>query len=918
MSLPCITENEKLYIPVEQFAAEVLGWCVKKDGQGLVITDDKPFDLYTEDTKPDVYIQGAHRFQYDYYKNMTPLRVLNHYMQFERPDKETLMEDFNKTTNNGELRPRVLASKKEFDTVRANKDNDAYLKDIVDEIIGTANTYLSNSEYDYAIPNGQDMLMIARGYKLEIEALSFAYQITKEAKYAEKVWNTLKTVFSYPDWNYSHMIDSGEMAAWTAIAYDWCYDYFNEEQRKYIEESMVKFIIDPYSEIIRDLRFTRETMGNAGDYATSKTNFNAVCNGGTIAACVALGNVYPEKCFDLLALAVRSIENVLLSYRPDGAWPESPSYWEYCTQYAGRGVSSLINAMGQHYGLLDAQGFTESAEWVMKNNSYGGSYAYHDADMGTTSSKMSTLISYYTGDEDLQNACYAQTASGIRTRWPEDALYYNPDCKGNADNLPLNDFYEGLDLAYSRSSFVDNNGFYFASHAGIVKPYHSQADVGNFVFDLNGERWAEDIGKEEYVIMRGGGKVAYRQCMQGHSVVVHDPPTNAWGMNYDGGEIPLNRYEEKPKGMIVSYNLNLAYQQFVSQHDRGFYVGDNKRSLTVQDRFTTLKAMNSYWFMQTPATTIEILDNQTALLHKNGKTLKLEVRCDVPGFELGYGPAQSIEGTAYKRVHIKMPVQAEKTYTITVKMYAYGESGISGIDEMTIPMEQWQIPDGEYVPTPVLNAKNIRVNGKKLNEVVIAGKIAVMEGQPLPVVTAEAENPENIVEIIEAEDGTYSTVRVWSPDKKYHSDTNIGYKITPSADLSAFNEIPISTFDVSSTLEEWNPKECMLDNNFLTRWTSAAQEGEYAWFDFGEAKQVDAVALAFWQGDTRNYKYKIEGSNDAENWTVLKEGQSAGKTEGFELMEFNGGSYRFIKVTGYGSMINRITNILEFRALTRK
>ncbi|MBQ4110018.1 MAG: heparinase II/III family protein [Clostridia bacterium] len=705
MSLPCIWENDRLYIPVAQFASEVLKHCVRTDGQGLVVTSSSYFDLYTEDTKADIYIQGAHRFEYDYYKNMTPLRVLNHYMQFERPDKETLKNDFNKKTGNGKLRPRVLASKKEFDKVRNYKDSDSYLNGIVNEIVERANSYLANSEYGYEIENSQDMLKIARGYKLEVETLAFAYQITGNEDYAAKVWNTLETVFSYPDWNYSHLIDSGEMAAWTAIAYDWCYDYFDDNQKKYIEENMVKFIIDPYTDIIRDLRFTRETMANAGDYVTGKTNFNAVCNGGTIAACIALADVYPEKCFELLTMAVRSFENVLLAYRPDGAWPESPSYWEYCTQYAGRGVSSLINAMGQHYGLLDAQGFKESAQWVMQNNSYGGSYAYHDAELGTTSSKMSTLISYYTGNENLQKACYEQSASGIRTRWPEDALYYNPHCEGDADKLPHSAFYDGLDLAYSRSSFLDKKGFYFATHAGIVKPYHAQADVGTFVFDLNGVRWAEDIGKENYVVMRGGGKVAYRQAMQGHSVVVHDPPTNAWGMNYDGGEIPLIRYEDNDYAMTVSYDMRLAYKQFVSQHNRGFYVGDNFRSLTVQDSFTTLKAMDSYWFMQTPATSIDIIDNQTAILHKNGKALRMEVRCDVPGYELGYGPAQSIEGTehhryegenpntAYQRMHIKMPVQAGKTYTVTVKMYTYGERGISSIDEMTVPMAEWELPE---------------------------------------------------------------------------------------------------------------------------------------------------------------------------------------------------------------------------------
>lgn len=924
---PCIWENKRLYVPIEEFAAKVLGHTVKTDNRGLVITSEKPFDLYTDDTVDDFYFSGVHRFieNANYRTGMTPVRVLNYYMSFERPSAETLQKDFNEATGNGEMHPRIIATKADFDRVRKYKDTDEYMKRCVDQIMGSADEYLSDTEKAYELPNGTDLLTMARHYLERNSYLGFAWQITHDEKYAQKLWDGLLTVLNYPDWNFTHMIDSGEFAMGVAIGYDWIYDWLSDEQRAYVQQQLIKQMIDPQTDIIRDLCATRHVMANGGDYATSKSNFNAVINSGIIAACLAIAETSPEKCFRLLELSVRSVENGIMLIRPDGTWQESPSYWNYAFSYLCRSLQSLMNSTGNHYGFMDAQGMANTGKWYMQNESSNNNYAYHDGDPGPADSRFPALLARYYGDEDLEALCYLQLKRERRTARVEDPLFYNPDCKGDADKLPLDAFYKGLDLVYSRSSYADTGAMYFAAHAGQVKTYHSQADVGTFVFDLDGVRWAQELGKEEYSSVRDAKVPPYRNTMQGHNVMVHSIETNWWGIDYGSSiRCTTERYESKEAGSLVIYNMTEPYHQFVSDHHRGFYVGDNRRSLTVQDRFTPSKDMESYWFMHTMAD-VEIKDNRTVILSQAGKKLKMEIRTDAPDYVVEKGPATQIGQTAqgqnanagYTRIHIKLPVKGGTTYTVTVKLSALNDE-TGSIDDMTVPMEQWELPDTAFEVKPSLNASNIRVNGKKLSEVVINGKIPVVEGQEAPKITAEPENPANSVEIIYDGSGEFGSVRVWNADKSAYSDTNIGFKVTKSASLDAFNILDIADYSVSSTLEEWNPKESMLDNNFLTRWTSAAVSGEYALFDLGGVKQIDAVALAFWQGDTRCYQYEIQGSVDGADWVSLKKGGSSVETEGFELMEFSGAPYRYIKVIGYGNTVNKLTNILEFRALQRK
>ena len=915
----CKWENDTLYVPVDSFAEDVLGHCVKNDGNGLVITAKDAFYLNETEDTPDYLISCSTRWEGYYSNPVTPIKALNWYMSFERPEAETIAEDFNEQTNNGTQHPRVIASKEDFDRIRALKDTDEVMKKIVDPIIQHATDALNTTPFVYEIPDKQRLLNTARSYHAQLLPLGFAYQVTGEEKYAAKVWEMFETVLNFPDWNPSHMIDTGELVGAVSAAYDWCYDYFTPEQRQWIYERVKALGMKPIADAQKDIIYTRREWAGANDFVASKSNFNTVINGGQLCGLTAFAEMEPEFTFDAIKETMRSIEYSTLVYRPAGLWIESPSYWTYAAQYFSKGIGSLYNSTGRHYGLLDGQGIDRTGTWIAGMNSYGGLNNFHDAGAGKLATPYPGWFAKIYDIPALSAFTVNQVVHGERRPSLEDAFWYIPGNTATEEDLPMDIWAAGFDSVSSHASYSDKDALFFSTHGGNVICYHSQFDVGTFVLDLMGTRWVEDLGSDDYNVRRDQkafGKM-YRDIAEGHSVMVFD--NNVPGQDIDGSAT-MTRWESKEKGCIAAYDMTSVYKDQVSAAQRGFYVGDNRRSLTVRDEFTAKSDMQAHWFIQTAAE-VEIVDNNTAILKRAGQKLKMEVVTDVEDYKLLVGDAKplpsspNIQGqnpnNGYSRINLEMNLKGNKAQHITVKFSPYFEE-TENISAMNKPISEWQLPDGAFVKNEPMNV-TIYVNGNPIDNVLTNGKLSVVEGEAMPEITGVPENPNHTVEVLPYQEGDdFIRVRVYNADKSRYKDHGIALNISKSTDISGLKEIPVVDVVVSSTPEEQNVKENMFDNDYTTRWTSNNATGETAIFDLGERKSISKIGMAFWRGNIRSYYYTLFVSDDGNTWTQVADGRSSGATEGLELVDI-GASGRYIKFLGGGNTDNGHSNILEFK-----
>jgi hypothetical protein len=88
----------------------------------------------------------------------------------------------------------------------------------------------------------------------------------------------------------------------------------------------------------------------------------------------------PELAAKTIKRALDGLPFVLVSYMPEGVYPESPMYWEYGTVYSLLTASMLETAFGSDFGHKDYPGFMESAVFKTMCSNLPSGWYYNFAD----------------------------------------------------------------------------------------------------------------------------------------------------------------------------------------------------------------------------------------------------------------------------------------------------------------------------------------------------------------------------------------------------------------------------------------------------------------------------------------------------------------------------------------------------------
>ncbi|MCR4993882.1 MAG: glycoside hydrolase family 88 protein [Bacteroidales bacterium] len=120
--------------------------------------------------------------------------------------------------------------------------------------------------------------------------------------------------------------------------------------------------------------------------------------------------------------------------------------------------------------------------------------------------------------------------------------------------------------------------------------------------------------------------------------------------------------------------------------------------------------------------------------------------------------------------------------------------------------------------------------------------------------------------------------------------------------------------DLSAIGSQWgNPFTHVNDNNLATRWS---QEGYEQWicFDLRENKIVYAVDVAFYNGDQRQFFFKVQTSLDNLTWNdVTDDLNSSGQTNEMERYRFESVEARYVRLLCSGNTTNRWNSPTEIR-----
>jgi len=205
-------------------------------------------------------------------------------------------------------------------------------------------------------------------------------------------------------------------------------------------------------------------------------------------------------------------------------------------------------------------------------------------------------------------------------------LWYDPAGTGpKAAGWPLDKYFREAEIAVLRSDWENPQALFVGFKAGDNKANHSHLDLGSFVFDAAGVRWAMDLGAYDYNLPGyfGGQRWHYyRLRAEGQNTLVINP---GQGPDQDpAAKTQITRFESTPKRAFAIADLTPAYAKNASRVWRGIALLDRK-NVVVQDEIQADKPIELWWFMHTPASVRIEDDGRTATLQLAGAQLRAEI-----------------------------------------------------------------------------------------------------------------------------------------------------------------------------------------------------------------------------------------------------------------------------------------------------
>ncbi|KAE9397953.1 hypothetical protein BT96DRAFT_966108 [Gymnopus androsaceus JB14] len=508
-------------------------------------------------------------------------------------------------------RPRLIAPQYKWDVLSDHIANDPYLSYWNETIIGNATTWYNDDPIQYVYDGGNGILDPARRFKQRAKAFSYAYRMTNDTKWVNRLWTEIQnvagnyTVSFGPDfdkWDSIHFLDTAEFSAGYGIAYDWLYDVWTPDQRESMRFTLIEYGLS--------FGIQASTNGSIGWWRTDTTgNWNCVCNGGlTLAALAILGDDTTGTAAQILSLTVpNALANCAAGPTDDGTWSETMDYWYFGTTGYAEMTSALITATGSDYGMLNSAyqltGYSHMYGWGLTQL-----FAVGDTGPNKFSSTANGMFFFSSQFNDPIPALYQREQADAADPW--SMFWYDASVQGAFwDGLPLDRAFDNeIDQWVSmRSTWTNINGTRIMTF-----------DCGDFVIDAMGHRWAGELGDGDYnahsyFSQRQHRSSArwyyYRKMTEGqNTILVNKENQNVLAAPKNLG---LRTVYNVSSGSTAYWyaDITSAYFSDTSSLHRGMRFINDRTQFLVQDEITTTSPF--MWRMHTNAT-VDISSNGTA------------------------------------------------------------------------------------------------------------------------------------------------------------------------------------------------------------------------------------------------------------------------------------------------------------------
>jgi len=480
----------------------------------------------------------------------------------------------------------------------------------------------------YVIPDGLRLLDTSRETLRRIYSLGFAFGIDGDTAYADRMWAELAAVCAFPDWNAQrHFLDTAEMTHAVALGYDWLYDHWTPEQRSTLVTAIVDHGLRPGIEV-----YAGRGMGASPRWHLTDNNWNIVCNGGLLVGALAVADVEPDLANQVITSALGSLPIAVALYGPDGGYPEGlGSYWGYATKYLVLLIECLTTATDDDHDLTSSAGLDETGMFpIHLTGPTDLNFNYYDAGASAPRPpEMFWLARQYRRPEfGWWGKTGADESSPSWTQSPLSLLWYDPElASGPIESAtPLDSYFGRCEVATMRSGWETPDAVFVGGKGGDNTTNHGNLDLGDFVLDALGERWAVELGGDDYNLPGyfsggpGGRRWSYyRNRGEGQNTVVINPGGGDDQVVESIGTI--TRRQSGPTAAVRRGRPGGVLHRSGLMR-RGWRLFDQRRQLIIQDELQAASdQVEAWWFLHTTAEVSISADGRTATLVRPGTSV---------------------------------------------------------------------------------------------------------------------------------------------------------------------------------------------------------------------------------------------------------------------------------------------------------
>jgi hypothetical protein len=506
--------------------------------------------------------------------------------------------------------PRLILTEADVERIRRDVAADPVARRYAEQLKARGEGILKEAPIERVLI-GPRLLDKSRRLVDRIYTLGLLYRLDGNKVWKERVIRELEAAAAFQDWNPSHFLDVAEMTHGFAVGYDWLYNDLTPDQRRLIRTAMVE----------KGLKPAQEVHEKKGWWTTSEFNWNNVCNGGILSGALAVADEEPALAGQLIVESIQKLPRAIATFGPDGAWSEGPGYWGYAMRYTVVALASLQTALGQDYGLGDIAGMDQAGFFRVHAVGPTGLF-FNFADAGDKTGDEPSLFWLARRYHQPALAVAAREASQRRSS-AQDLLFY--EAQGSDTDLkvlPLDRFFKGADVVFYRSAWNDPNALYVGWKGGDNKANHSNLDLGTFVLDAQGQRWAIELGGDEYNLPGYFGNkrwTYYRLRTEGQNTLTIDD------QNQDPkAAAPITAFSTAAGSGYAIADLKAGYAGVgATRALRGMAIVDRRRRVLMQDEVETRASAKIVWAMHTRANIA--LEGSTALLTQDGQTLEARI-----------------------------------------------------------------------------------------------------------------------------------------------------------------------------------------------------------------------------------------------------------------------------------------------------